>query len=233
MNNKILGHKALRLLAAAIIIAAFSSTAFSQQTEQGYALIIQQSPADAGRVTPNVGVHRPQMNEIVTIQAIPKPGYRFIYWMGDVLNPTANRTTVSIDAPKLIIAVFEREEFELLSRSNASTGGSQRGGAVRKPGETPNGDIANAPIEYDPPYYPPYYPPDEPRVVEDDFSIPVPGGSDEVLVPGGSTEVPVPGEGNDIPVPGDGDPIPEPATMLMLAAGTMFLRKRHHKQKQK
>lgn len=219
MNNKILKYTAIKLLIAAMITVAFSSTAFSQQTEKGYVLIIQQSPPDAGLVTPNVGVHRPQLNETVGIQAIPKPGYKFVYWMGDVSNPTANRTSINLDAPKIVIAVFEREEFELLARSDVSTGRSG-GGAVAKPGEPQKGM---------PPYVAPDY--EWPQYIPPIPTIPV----SDVPVPGDDIQIPVPGDENDleIPVPGEDDPIPEPATMAMLAAGTMLIRKRNRKLKQK
>lgn len=217
MNNKILKHKALIMLLAVIMIAALGSTAFGQQTEQGFVLIVEQSPPDSGIVTPDVGVHRPNLNQTVPIQAIPKMGYKFIYWMGDVANPTSNRTSVILDSPKIVIAVFERETFELLSRSNVSTGGRGGGGAIARPRQASKGDVAEGSIYRDPPEWPPYTPPPISQA-----PIPVPGEGDTPI-----------DEDNEIPVPGDGDPIPEPATMAMLAAGTMFLRKRNRSRIQK
>ena len=80
------------------------------QTE-GYLLMVQQSPADAGTVTPQAGIYRTSLNDVITITAFPQTGYRFVCWLGDVTEPTANTTTILVDAPKIVIAVFEREDF--------------------------------------------------------------------------------------------------------------------------
>ena len=252
MNNKILQHRILKILLAAIMIAAFGSTALGRQTERGYVLIVRQSPADSGIVTPSVGIYRPELNQTVVIQALPKLGYKFIYWMGDVLSPTSNRTSVRLDSPKIVIAIFEKESFELLSPSNVSTSGAGGGQAITKPQES-----AGEPVMYDG---------DDDDGDDDDGDdddddddsniIPVPGNDFEIPVPGGDFEIPVPGDGSDIPVPGDGSDIPvpgsssevpvpddsggipdirenmlpEPATMAMLAAGTIFLRKRNRRR---
>ena len=261
MNNKILQHRTLKMLLAAIMIAAFGSTALGQQTEQGYVLIVRQSPADSGIVTPGVGIYRPELNQTVVIQALPKLGYKFIYWMGDVLSPTSNRTSVRVDSPKIVIAIFEKESFELLSPSNVSTSGASGGQAMTKPQESPGEPV----MHYEPPEWPSFQWPKWPdRVVPvpgegetsdteipvpggdfeipvpgGDFEIPVPGDGSDILVPGGSSEVPIPGGGSEIPVPDDGDGIPdigqedvvpEPATMAILAAGTIFLRKRKRRR---
>ena len=271
MNNKRLQHRTLKIILAAITIAAFGSTALGQRTdEQGYVLIIQQSPVGSGIITPGVGVYRPKLNQTVAIQANPKLGYKFIYWMGDVASPTSNRTSVRLDSPKIVIAVFEKENFELLSPSNVSASGIAGGGATTKPTES----AGEAVIHIEQPQWPPYQMPDftwpyvpvpgdgdveppdneipvpgndfEVPVPESDFEIPVPGFPDggEMPVPGfpGDSEMPVPGDGSGIPVPdeenaipdfGEDNIIPEPATMAMLAAGTMFLRKRKRKPTQK
>lgn len=76
-------------------------------------LLLQRLPADGGTITPDTGVHHVELNTSVTLTAIPKPGYQFVYWLGDVSDPTLNRTTAYLDAPKIIVAVFERAEFEL------------------------------------------------------------------------------------------------------------------------
>jgi hypothetical protein len=213
MNNKILEHSALKMLLAAMITVAFGSAALARQAEYGYALIVQQSPIDAGLVTPNVGVHRPRLNQTVVIQATPRQGYRFVYWMGDVLNPTSNRTSVVLDSPKLVIAVFEKETFELLTRSNISANGGA-GTSTRTGPSLGSGSVWAALPYYEQPDYVPdiYEPPRRP--------IASPGGTD-ILVPGGDDE---------LPVPGPDDPVPEPATMAMLAAGAMFLRKRKQRR---
>ncbi len=76
-------------------------------------LLLQQIPANSGTITPGEGVHYLQQNTSVTLTAVPRAGYQFIYWLGDVREPTSNRTTTYLDAPKIVVAVFERTDFEL------------------------------------------------------------------------------------------------------------------------
>jgi len=70
-------------------------------------LLLQQTPLEGGTLTPRAGVHCFELNTRITLAAVPKPGFQFLYWLGDVSNPTANRTIVRLDAPKIVIAVFD------------------------------------------------------------------------------------------------------------------------------
>ncbi len=98
------------LLASAVLLAITSGKGYCRyEQEQGYCLLVQASPVDTGFVTPEPGVHRIGLNETVVLKAVPKPGYRFLYWLGDVDNPTANETIINLDSPKIVIAVFERD----------------------------------------------------------------------------------------------------------------------------
>ncbi|MGB2808561.1 MAG: PEP-CTERM sorting domain-containing protein [Sedimentisphaerales bacterium] len=76
-------------------------------------LLIQQIPDNGGTITPGAGVHYLEQNTSVTLTAVPKAGYQFVYWLGDVSDPTLNRTTAYLDAPKIVVAIFERAEYEL------------------------------------------------------------------------------------------------------------------------
>jgi List-Bact-rpt repeat protein len=219
MNNKRSHIAKFKLLAFLMALAVVSGqTAFGQEQDDGYVLIVQQSPVDTGIVTPGVGVHRSELNERVSIQAIAKPGYRFVYWLGGVENPTDNRTFVDVDAPKIVIAVFEREEFEFLSESDFVAGGASIGGAVATAQDTIGGTGAISPSTGAlPPRQPIFLPP---RPISDSF--PVPGELED----------------DDFPVPGDGDeeteiePVPEPTTIALFAAGGLLLRKRRTRVKQ-
>ncbi|MDH4241096.1 MAG: PEP-CTERM sorting domain-containing protein [Phycisphaerae bacterium] len=93
-------------------------------------LLLQQIPADAGTITPGPGVHYLEQDTIVTLTAVPRPGYQFVYWLGDVGDPQLNRTTAYLDAPKIIIAIFERAEFDLedISEATQSIPGGLAGG---------------------------------------------------------------------------------------------------------
>jgi len=114
-----------RLLASAVL--ALGLTARGYCDASAYELCIDQSPAKAGKVTPDSGTHRFSVNTIVTLSAEPQPGYQFAYWLGDVADPTAKQTTVHVDAPKVIVAVFVPAEEEPLKRSLGGGGG---GGAM-------------------------------------------------------------------------------------------------------
>ncbi|MBP8911825.1 MAG: hypothetical protein KBI32_10020 [Phycisphaerae bacterium] len=87
-------------------------------------LCIEQTPAKAGRVTPDSGTHRFSANSIVTVAAEPQPGYQFAYWLGDVADPKAKRTTVNVDSPKVIVAVFKRAERDLFRNGSGGGGGA-------------------------------------------------------------------------------------------------------------
>jgi hypothetical protein len=88
-----------------------------------FELCIEQSPAKAGRVTPDSGTHRFSANALVTLAAEPRPGYEFAYWLGDVADPTAKQTTVQVNAPKVIVAVFIPAEEDPFERKLAGGGG--------------------------------------------------------------------------------------------------------------
>ncbi|MHC4719162.1 MAG: InlB B-repeat-containing protein [Planctomycetota bacterium] len=175
----------------------------------GAVLLLQQTPAEGGIVTPGVGVHHLQPGADLTLTAVPKPGYQFVYWMGDVADPAANRTTVYLDTPKIVIAVFERAQYEFVFsevashiapgggtvRSAVQTGQSGFGGPGGKRPHKLIWPRQRIPFESPEPPEPPV-PPDEPE----DF----------------------------VPVP----EVPEPATVILLLIGSLgLLRKPQGKKK--
>ena len=203
------------LLASAVLLACTSGKGYCQyEQEQGYSLLVQASPVDTGFITPEPGVHRFGLNEIVVLKAVPRPGYRFLYWLGDVDNPTANETITNLDSPKLVIAVFEREEFSLLTPSTMPQKGRGSGGAIASANTfTPRNSMSSPGPRWPKP--PPFIWPDQ-----DDF--PVPGNPFPVPVDG-DDEL---DEEDEFPVPDE--PIPEPATIALLGFGavTVLRRKR-------
>ena len=89
-----------------------------------YDLCIEQSPAKAGRVTPDSGTHRFCADTLVTLSAEPVPGYQLAYWLGDVSDPGTKQTTVHVNAPKVIIAVFKpAEEYPFERKAGGGGGG--------------------------------------------------------------------------------------------------------------
>ncbi len=168
-------------------------------------LLLQQTPPEAGKITPGVGVHHFESGTEVTLTAIPRPGYQFIYWLGDVSDSTANSTIVYLDAPKIVLAVFEQSEYEFLLAEESSQSGRRGGGGLL---------------------------PSAPDYVRQGYTG---GGAERPRKPTWRTaaemataepeepeDFPIPKEGDDIPVP-----IPEPATILLLGFGSLaLLRKR-------
>jgi len=137
----------------------------------GPALLLQQTPPDGGTITPEVGMHHFDLNADVTLTAVARPGYQFVYWLGDVSDPTANRTVVYLDAPKIVIAIFERAEYEFLDvqeKAQSAPGGGLLAGAADYTrqgfagggGRRPNGPSWPEPPEGEPD--------------DDDFPVPIP-----------------------------------------------------------
>ncbi|MFZ2147637.1 MAG: PEP-CTERM sorting domain-containing protein [Sedimentisphaerales bacterium] len=93
-------------------------------------LLLQQTPAKGGAITPTAGVHHFELNSEVTLTAVPKTGYQFLYWLGDVSDPGAASTVVYLDKPKIIIAVFgQTENSTLIAEEGISFGGGGAGGS--------------------------------------------------------------------------------------------------------
>ncbi len=195
------------LLALAVVILGITATANCQVVQTS--LLLQKTPPQGGMVTPNVGVHGFEQSSEVVLTATPKPGYHFVYWMGDVADPTANTTTAYLDGPKIIIAVFERSEFEFefptIEASQSTPVGGMRASAAdyaRTGGGGGGGKRPNKPNW-------PHYEPEEP---EPDV-LPVPN-SDDLNKP--------------FPIPASN---PEPATGLLFVTAT-FLAARFRPRKE-
>ncbi len=139
----------------------------------GTALLLQQTPPQGGTITPDVGVHHFDLNTDVTLTAVPRPGYQFVYWLGDVSDPTANRTVVYLDAPKIVIAIFERAEYKFLDvqeMTQSAPGGGLFAGAADYARQGFGGGGGRKPEK---PRWP--EPPDgEPEPEPDDFPVPIP-----------------------------------------------------------
>ncbi len=165
------------LVLASLVFGLFpTGPAYCQ--EGGVALLLQQTPSQGGTVSPDIGVHHYDADAEVTLIAVPRPGYNFVYWLGDVLDPTASKTTALLDKPKVIVAVFQQVDDDQLivgqslavrragggAGSSLSPSASRGGGGGGSP---PGGDPTPPTEEGDPPPDdPPDYPPDPPEVPE-------------------------------------------------------------------
>jgi len=118
-----------RLISAiAIIVGCMFAPAYCQTPD--VALLLQQTPAKGGVITPIAGVYHFELNSEVTLTAVPGPGYQFVYWLGDVSDPAATNTIVYLDKPKIIIAVFEQAEYSVLAGEVGPSGGGGGGSGL-------------------------------------------------------------------------------------------------------
>ncbi len=136
-------------MALSFISCGFPTPAHCQTS--GVALLVQRTPAKGGIVVPSTGVHYFAMNSEVVLIAVPKPGYQFVCWLGDVTDPTSSRAVAYLDRPKIVIAVFARISDELLfvaeSPSAGGSGGSFGGGGLSRAQEpTPPGRPSQLPL---------------------------------------------------------------------------------------
>ncbi len=116
-------------LFVATILALGPATCGYGQTP-AYDLCIEQSPAQAGKVSPDLGTHRVAADAIVTLSAEPQSGYQFVYWLGDVADPKAQRTTVQVNSSKIVVAVFQPADRDYPTEVLIGSGGGGGGGAV-------------------------------------------------------------------------------------------------------
>jgi hypothetical protein len=113
-----------RLQSLILIVAAIAGGLLQASYGQSPAvtLFIQQTPAQGGTITPSAGFHHFAPNSQVTLTAVPRSGYQFTYWLGDVGDPTASSTSIFLNRPKVVVAVFEPVEQQYLAEG-PSVGG--------------------------------------------------------------------------------------------------------------
>lgn len=186
-----------------IILAALLCLAGAWQCKASQlALMLQQSPVDGGTIEPGNGVHKIERDTNITLRAVPQPGYQFVTWLGDVAEPTASVTTSYMDSPKIVIAVFERVQFDSLAAAaalfNSPVGGMRRSASNFWVGSG-SGSGGKRPHHY----YGPKWPDEE---LTDEIPVPETGMGDEIAVP--SQEV------------------PEPATVLLIGLGGLIAVRR-------
>jgi len=127
-----------RVLASGLlfVFSGLFASAHCQAAE--IAVLIEQKPKGGGEVSGGTGVRYFPPGSEIRLTAIPKLGYQFLYWLGDVADPRSNNTSAHLDGPKIFVAVygkiFEEEVHEceemspMVGMPKRSAGG---GGGVR------------------------------------------------------------------------------------------------------
>ncbi|MHC4172749.1 MAG: InlB B-repeat-containing protein [Planctomycetota bacterium] len=117
------------ILGVAIIVGGLLAPAYCQTSS--VTLLLQQTPTKGGIITPTTGIYHYAPDSEVTLTAVPKDGFQFTYWLGDVSNPTSSFTVVHLDEPKVIVAVFEPTNYDTdtldMSGSLPASGGGGGG----------------------------------------------------------------------------------------------------------
>jgi hypothetical protein len=206
LNKKFTGLLTSAMVVA-IISVVFAGPVYSEPGN--IALFIQETPAGGGRISPGTGVHHFESGEKVVLTAVPKSGYQFVYWLGDVSDSAASSTITYLTSPKIIIAVFERVKYEFLDMEGETENAPGGGHLIGSREEGGGGGFGGGggPRPHQP--HAPSTPPEEPEEKEGEF--------------------PVPKEGNDFPVPEE--PIPEPATGILLVLGSLAVLTKHKTKK--
>jgi hypothetical protein len=94
-------------------------------------LLLEQTPVKGGEITPVAGVHYFKPDSEVILTAVPKAGYKFTHWLGDVSDPTSTKTVVYLNKPKVIVAVFEQAEKSISADGeDLHIGGGGGGGGL-------------------------------------------------------------------------------------------------------
>ena len=117
------------ILFVVIVVCGLIAPARSQT--QDIVLLLEQTPVKGGDIKPAAGVHHFKPGTEIMLTAVPKPGYKFTHWLGEVSDATASSTVVYLNKPKVIVAVFEQAEHGVSADGEGfSAGGGGGGGGL-------------------------------------------------------------------------------------------------------
>lgn len=176
-----------------LLVCVLCSTAAGRQAS----VIVQASPPDGGTVTPGLVVHDADIDSDFSLQATPKPGYQFVYWLGDVSDSASSSTSAYVDSPKIVVAVFEKAQFDFVDMQPAPVEGAGGGGSRL----TPNRGLGNTAVTG--------------GAGQKDFGHDVIYNFPEL-----------PDDNGDDDNDNEDPPVPEPATIFLIGSGAFALLKR-------
>jgi len=140
---------ALRLVF--VVCALFGS---AHCRAEDVAVLIEQSPENGGELAGGTGVRYYPLGTYIRLLAVPRPGWYFVYWLGDVVDPLSMNTMVHLDGPMIIVAVYAKIPEDEPESNSPQIGTSQEstGAGIRAGEPTP------PPIPPPPPPPPPAEP---------------------------------------------------------------------------
>ena len=198
----------LRRQVFGIMFAVFAALPFCPAYGEAptVALLLQQTPTQGGIVTPTAGIYQFEPNSAITLSAMPKTGYQFVCWLGDVVDPSASITSTYLNKPKIIIAVFEQTSYDYSAAGELIiTGAAGGGGGSSRTSLRSSGGYSGA-ASY------------SGSSMSSSYAQSSTGGNS----PG--TTVIIPDTPNP-PVIVPDPPVPEPATIVLLGLGGLALLK--------
>jgi len=173
-------------LVAAVATIFLAGLSFGQGGQMS--ILLEKTPAEGGTLRPQAGVHSFGFDMEVGLTAVPSPGYRFAYWLGNVSNAASSTTTVHVNGPGIIVAVFTKDEFAFEEITDVIPG-APLGGLIQSAGAVGGGGVGGGIGGQRPDYdYPGWPEPPEPEEVE--FPVPeIPEPSALLLLAAGAAAV--------------------------------------------
>jgi hypothetical protein len=102
-------ERQVRRYVLSILVSALPVVCNGQSAD--VALLLRQTPL-GGKTIPAPGVYCFSPGSTLTLTAVAEPDFEFVYWLGEVSDPTSETTLVLLDKPKIVIAVFHPTRFE-------------------------------------------------------------------------------------------------------------------------
>jgi len=115
------------ILAVATVVCWFAP---ADCNAEEVVLLLNQTPAKGGNISPIAGIHHFKTGSQITLTANARPGYQFVHWLGDVSDATATSTMVYLNKPKVVVAVFEQAEYGAKDILPGGGGGGGGGGLM-------------------------------------------------------------------------------------------------------
>lgn len=131
------------ILAIAVVAGWLLAPAYCETSD--VELLLQQTPSQGGDTTPVAGVYRFVAGSEVTLTAVPKSGYQFMHWLGEVSDPTASSTVVYLDRPKVVVAVFGQTEYGVLGAPEKLPAAGGGGSGLFRKGADYGGPVSLSP----------------------------------------------------------------------------------------